>query len=97
MQLRANQEQSLTCYTEHTLIIQVRKEDDSPIAASILIDGTKVSQASDKELQRGPGQYTITVEKFGYDVLPATQQVTFEPMFGEPPAKTFVVFHIREQ
>ena len=76
--------------------MQVRTEDGNPISATILINDSEVGQTSDRVFPRGPGRHTVTVKKFGYDVLTAPQEVTFEPVFEEPPAKK-VVFQIREQ
>ncbi len=89
LRLDAGARQSLTCYFEHRLIVQVRTEDGNPISASILINDIEVDRTSDKV-------YTVTVQKFGYDVITEPQEVTFEPVFEKPPDKK-VVFQIRAQ
>ena len=95
LQLGAGAHQSLTCYFERKLTVQVRKEDGSPIWAKILINNEEVDQTTDLVVSHGPGSYTVTVSRVGYEVLTQPKNITVEPGFDEklPP----LVFQIREQ
>ncbi|MFQ5570995.1 MAG: serine/threonine-protein kinase [Rhodothermales bacterium] len=93
--LQSNQTGRYTCYFEHKVVVQVRREDGTPIWASILINGNEVDGSSDKEFIWGPGTYTIAIKKFGYDVLTDEQTVTIEPAFEEKRQR--VEFQIRQQ
>jgi len=96
LRLNANAPRSLTCYFERTLNIQVRREDGSPIWATILVDGLEIGKYSDGRVKLKSGERRVEVQRTGYDVLTPQKTITVEPGFEErltPP----VVFRIREQ
>ncbi len=95
VRIRANRPSSLTCYTEHEVRVQVRTEADMPIWAGILIDGSKVDEASDKAIPLGPGTYRIEVERNLFDILTPPKSIRIEPAFEQKPQR--LVFQIRER
>ncbi len=96
LQLNANAQESLTCYFERTLSIQVRMEDGrSSIWATILVDDLEIGTYSAWEAKLAPGEHRVEVRRTGYDVLTPPKTITVDPGFEERLAP--VVFRIREQ
>jgi len=96
----ANQPQTLTCYTERTLVVQVRWESDNDSRdfpwATIFIDGEEENKLSDLKVTRGVGRHTVEVSRVGFDVLTPPRRVEIRPAF-EPPTEETLVFRIRNQ
>jgi len=102
LELNAGDQRELTCYFERKLTIQVRKEDRSPIWATILVNGVEVAggqsgrgATGDLVLLRGPGDYRVEVRRNLFEVLDPPQRITVEPAFEEKLLP--VVFRIRRQ
>jgi hypothetical protein len=86
--------ESITCYFEHKIIVQVRK-DGNPFWGSIAINGDEVEKAMDQTVTRGPGTYTISVTREGFTVEPSMQSITLKPALERKTEK--VVFHLQAQ
>ena len=92
--VRPGQEQAITCHFTAKININTQMEDGGlGPPALILINGADTGLEAPKEIERGPGVYTITVQKFDFEVL-NEERVTIEPSLS-PQETRFLSFRLR--
>ena len=96
LELKADTQKELTCYVERKLNIQVRMEDgQSPIWATILVDGVEIGPYTDRGVKLEPGEHRVEVRRNLFEVLTPAKDITVEPAFEEKLLP--VVFRIRRK
>ena len=97
VRVRANQQSSLTCYTEQRVLVRVRGEDgESLTTATIVIDDETFTLQQDKPARLAAGPHRIEARRTGFEVIDPMRTVNIDPAFEEP-ERLIILFRIRGQ
>ena len=94
VQIRANRQTSLTCYTEREVALQVRREGGSLFWATVLIDNVVYDRVQDKIVSLGAGRHRIEARREGFDVIDPVRTIDIKPLFAQQ-QREIVMFQIR--
>ena len=95
--IEENAHTELTCFFESAVTIQTLDEWNEPTWGTISVNGVPTPETTPRELLLGPGTYTITATRSGFETLEGEQQVTIEAVVANRRPEIPLVFHLKEE
>ncbi len=91
--LNKKQKKDITCYFQQQINIQSLDVNGKAFWGSIYINGKNTGKTTPGDVELGPGNYTITVKKIGYQTVEPEAVLNISPTFK---LKTHsLVFHLK--
>lgn len=79
VQVRAGQTEAATCYFQTTVNVNATTADGTATWGAVWVNGRNTGDNTPAQLALGPGTYTITVRRDGYQSLDPARTLTIEP------------------